>query len=95
MTPENTNLQHFTNSFKIENLIHEVTCFKGLPSIDLIITNRKPYFKYTCVTATWMSDFHKLTAVSLKSQVPKAPATCKFYRSYKNFYKDNFNKDLN
>ena len=64
MIPENTNLQHFTNSFNTENLIHEATCSKGRPSIDLIITNRKPYFKYTCVTATWMSDFHKLTAVN-------------------------------
>ena len=45
MTPENTNLQHFTDSFNLENLIYEATCFKGLPScIDLIITNRKPYF---------------------------------------------------
>ena len=37
MTPENTNLQHFTDSFDLENLIHEATCFKGLPGcIDLI-----------------------------------------------------------
>ena len=65
MTPENTNLQHFTDSFNLENLIHEVTCFKGLPNcIDLIITNRKPYFKMTCVTATGMSDFHKLIKVN-------------------------------
>ena len=86
MTPENTNLQHFADSFNLENRIHEATCFKGLPScIDLIITNRKPYFKNTCVTATVMSDFHKLTAVSLKFQVLKAPAKHKFYRNYKNF----------
>ena len=29
-----------------------------------------------------MSDFHKLTAVSLKSQVMKGPAKRKFYRNY-------------
>ena len=29
-----------------------------------------------------MSDFRKLTAVSLKSQVLKAPAKRKFYRNY-------------
>ena len=53
MTPEDTNLQHFRDSFNLENLIHEATCFKGLPScIDLIITNRKAYFKNTCVTTT-------------------------------------------
>ena len=41
-----------------------------------------------------MSDFHKLTAVSLKSQVLKAPTKHKFYRKYKKFDEDNFNKDL-
>ena len=29
-----------------------------------------------------MSDFHKLAAVSLKSQVLKGPAKRKFYRNY-------------
>ena len=38
-----------------------------------------------------MSDFHKLTAVSLKSQVLKAPSKRKLYRNYKNFDED---KDL-
>ena len=95
MTPENTNLQHFTYSFNLENLIHEAACFKELLScMNLIITNRKPYFKGICVTTTGMSDFHKLTAASLKSQVLKAPAKRKFYRNYKNFDEDNFNKDL-
>ena len=86
MTPENTNLQHFTDYFNLENLIHEATCFEGLSNcIDLIITNRKPYFQNACVIATGMSDLNKLTAVSLKSQVLKAPAKRKFYRNYKNF----------
>ena len=43
MTPENTNLQNFTDSFNIENLRNEGTCLRGLPScIDFIIRNRKP-----------------------------------------------------
>ena len=96
MTPKNTNLHHFTNSFNLENLIHETTCFKELSSrIDLIITSRKSSFKNICVTATGMSDFHKLTAASLKSKVLKAPPKRKFYRNYKNFDEDNFIKDLN
>ena len=41
-----------------------------------------------------MSDFHKLTAVSLKSKVLKAPPKQKFYRNFKNFDEDSFNKDL-
>ena len=60
-TPEDKNLQHFTNTFSIEHLINEPTCFKGNPTCkDLIITNKKSYFKNTCVTATGISDFNKL-----------------------------------
>ena len=41
MTPENRNLQNFAVSFNVENVKHEATCLKGLPScIYLIITNR-------------------------------------------------------
>ena len=79
----------FYRSFNLENLIFEAKCFKELPGcIDLIITNRKPYFKNTCVTTTGVSDFHKLTIVSLKSQALKASAKRKFYRNH------NFNNDL-
>ena len=74
MTPEDKNLQHITDTVSLEHLIIEPTCFKGSPScVDLIIINRKSYFKNTCVTVTGISDFHKLTAVSLKSQILKAP----------------------
>ena len=59
MTPEDKNLKHFTDTFSLEDLINEPTCFKGSPScIDRIITNRKSYFKNTCVTFTRISDFH-------------------------------------
>ena len=70
-------------------------CFKGrLSSIVLIIRKRKSYFKSICVTAAWMSVFHKLTAVNLKSPILKASPMHTFYRIYKNFDEDNFNKDL-
>ena len=72
MTREYKKLQHFTDAFSLEHLINETTCFKGRPScINLIITNRKSYFKNTCVTVTGISDLHKVTAVSLKSQILK------------------------
>ena len=95
MTPEDKNLQHFTDTFSLEQLINEPTCFKGSPScIDLIITNRKSNFKNTCVTVTEISDFHKLTAVSLKSQTLKAPPKIKTYRNCNTFDKNRFNEDL-
>ena len=66
INPEDKNL-HFVNTFSLEHLINEPTCFKGsLSCIDLIITNRKSYFKNTCVTVTGISNFGKLMALSLK-----------------------------
>ena len=95
MTTEDKNLQHFIDTFSLERLVNEPTCFKGSPScIDLIITNRKSYFKNTCITVTGISDFHKLTAVSLKSQILKAPPKIKTYRNYKTFDENRFNEDL-
>ena len=95
MTPEKMNLKHFAYVFNQENLIYKATRFKWLPScIVLIIRNRKSYFKNTCLTAIGISSFHKLTAVSLKSQVLKVPPKIKFYRIYKNLTEDHFNKDL-
>ena len=95
MTSEDKNLEHFPDTFSLEHLISEPTCFKRSPScIDLIMTNRKSYFKNTCVTVTGISDFHKLTAVSLKSQILKAPPKIKTYRNYKTFDENRFNEDL-
>ena len=80
MTPEDKNLQHFTDTSSFEHLINEPTCFKGTASwIDLIITNRKSYFKDACVTVTGKSDFHKLMAVSLKSEILKTLQKIKAY----------------
>ena len=84
MTPEDKNLQFFADSFDLEHLIKKSTCFKGSPScIDLIITSKKAYLKKTCILETGISDFHKLTAVTLKSK--KAPPKRKLYRDYKVF----------
>ena len=86
MTPEDKNLQLFADSFNLEHLIKKPGCFKGPPSfIDLIITNRKVYFKKACILETGIWDFHKIAAVSLKSQILKAPPKRKLYRDYKAF----------
>ena len=40
MTPEEKNLQNFTDTFSLDNLINEPTCFKGNSHCtDLILTN--------------------------------------------------------
>ena len=41
--------------------------------------------KKTCVTETLISDFHKLTAVGLKSQILKTFPKIKSSRKYKTF----------
>ena len=52
------------------------------------------YFKNTCVTGIGVSDFHKLTAVSLKSHVLKSPRKLKHFRNCKSFDENAFNEDL-
>ena len=95
ITPEDKNFQTFTDTFSLEHLINEPTCLKGSPScVDLIITNRKPNFKNTFVTVTGISDFHKPTTVSLKSQMLRALPQKKIYRNYKTFDENRFNEDL-
>ena len=72
--PRTQKLQLFADSFNSEHLIKKPTCFEvSPPCINLIITNRKAYLKKACILETGISDFLKLTAVSLKSQILKAP----------------------
>ena len=92
---EDKNLQHFTDCFDLENLINEPTSFKGIPScIDFIIANRKSYFKNAFEAVIGISDFHKLMAGSLKTQIIKDPQKIKTYRTCKLFDKNKFNENL-
>ena len=43
---------------------------------------------------TGISDFHKLKAFSLKSQILKAPPKRKLYRDYKALDENSFNNEL-
>ena len=91
ITSEDKNLQLFVDSFNLEHLIKKPACFKGsLSCIDLINTDRKACFKKTCIVETATSDFHKITAVSLKSQILKAPSKWKLKAKEKgNLITDN------
>ena len=51
-------------------------------------------FKKACVLESGISDFHKLTAATLKSKILKAPPKRNLYRDYKVFDENNFNNDL-
>ena len=54
----------------------------------------KAHFKKAYILEIGITDFHKLTAVSLKSQILKAPQKRKLYRDYKAFDKNSFNNNL-
>ena len=78
MTPDDKNLQLFAGFFNLEHLIKKPTCFNRPPScIDFFITNRKAYLKKACKLETGISHFHKLTVVSLKSQIFKGSSKTK------------------
>ena len=58
-----------------ENFINPVkgnTCFKGKGSCaDLILTNRRYYFKHTSSTKTGLSDHHHLISQMMKPTFEK------------------------
>ena len=61
--------------------------------INLIFTNRKFCFKNTCTIDTGISDFHRMIFTPLKHAFQKLPPKTIFFRDYKNFDQENFDKD--
>ena len=70
LTVENKNLEVFLNTFDLEYLIKKPTCFQSAsPScIDLILTNKKEFFKNSNVFEVGISDHHSLIVTVLWSQ---------------------------
>ena len=61
-------LTSFMQSFNLFNLIRTNKCFKGKGCfIDLILTNRKYYFKHSSTFETGLSDHHHLVYSMLKT----------------------------
>ena len=63
-------------------------------NITSIIAKRKIYFKKSCILKTEISDFHKLTAVSLKSQILRAPPKQRLSKNNQSFDENSFINDL-
>ena len=64
------------NNQNLLNFVKSNTCFKvELLCIDLILTNRKYFFKNTCSFETGLSDHHHLIysvmKTTFKSEEPK------------------------
>ena len=58
---EETSLKEFCDTYNLENLIEEPTCFKNPCNptlIDIVLTNRVNFFKNSSFIETGISDYH-------------------------------------
>ena len=97
LSTENPNFKNLLNSFHLESLIRIPTCYKSLSSptcIDLVLTNKKSLFLKSTTFETGISDFHKLTTTILRKTISKKNAIKIFYRDYKFFDHNTFEKRL-
>ena len=85
MTAEDICMKQFLESFDMQNLINEPTCFKSSNPrcIDLIITNRKADFLSQSVFETGISDHQKLTTAILRKHFVRGRPKTILYRDYK------------
>ena len=86
-------MRNFCNSYNLNSLIKQPTCFKNPenPScIDLILTNKPRSFQSTCVIETGLSDFHRMTVSVLKTHFRKLPPKFVTYRDFKKFENERF-----
>ena len=93
----NSSMKLFNETYDLENLINEATCFKNPlnpSSIDVMLTNDKSSYQNSVTLETGLSDHHKMTITVLKaSYIKKAPINIS-YRSYRNFDETLFKNDL-
>ena len=94
--PDDKNFRAFYEGHDLFDLIKDKTCFKSASGtcIDLIFTNRKFCFKNTCTIDTGVSDFRGMIFTQLRLTFQKFPPKTIFFRDYKNFDQENFDKDL-
>ena len=97
ITTENTNLQSMMETYNLNNLIKEPTCFQSNNpcQIDLILTNQKGMYKCSNTFKTGLSEHHKLISTISKSGNFKGTPRLKVYQSYKSFSIDSFKGILN
>ena len=84
------------NTFDLEYLIKKPTCFQSTsPSyIDLILTNKKEFFKNSNALEVGISDHHSLIVTALRSQLVKGNAKTKLHRDHNSFHIKLFKEDL-
>ena len=79
------NMKDFCDTYNLQNLINEPTCFKSVlnpTSIDLMLTNRARCFQNSVTIETGISDHHKMTITVLKTYFKKIKPMIIKYRNY-------------
>ena len=96
MQTDNSNFRTFYEGHELYNLVKSKTCFKSNNGtcIDLILTNKKYFFKNTCTIETGASDFHRMIYTQLKLTYQKLPPKTVEFRDYRHFKQDEFEQDL-
>ena len=95
MKPSDSVLNAFMQSHNLFNLIKSNTCFEWRGScINLILTNRKFWFKNSSTFETGLSDHHHLIYSMLKTTFQKEDSKRFIYHDYKNFNNEYFQNDL-
>ena len=71
LTVNNKNLGVFMNTFNLESLINEPTCFQSASPtcIDFILKNKKSLFKNSNVLEVGISDHHRLITQKQPAEV--------------------------
>ena len=89
-------MSEFCDIFNLDNLIRGNTCvtIRHASSIDVILTNKKCSFKNSGTVATGVSDFHKMVLTTMTAYYKRLKPNKIQYRSYKNFNKQKFLRDL-
>ena len=90
-------MRNFCNSYNLNSLIKQPTCFKNPENpccIDLILTNKPRSFLSTCVIETGLSDFHRMAVSVLKTHFCKLLPKVVTYRDFKKFENERFMDSL-
>ena len=91
LEPSSPSIVSFMNNQNLFNLVKSNTCFTGEGlCIDLILTNRKFYFKNTCSFETGLNDHHYLIYSVMKATLKSAEPKKLIYRDYSNFSSEYF-----
>ena len=87
----------FSDTYSLKNLIKEPICYKNpnKPScIDLMLANKPPSFKHSCIIETGCSDFNRMTVMVMKATFEKLQLKVVNYSDKKYLENRRFRADL-